>query len=292
MQVIIDKNAGVCPGVNRTIHIVEDALKENRSITALGPIIHNRYEIDRLARMGMKMREQSVLEKNDGFEPLRKEKLFIRTHGIPRKYYEKIEKEQLDVIDGTCPIVRRLQKLVECYYKNGYQIIIVGKVKHPEVIGLLGHCEDTGIVILEELDFDKIDFDKKSILVSQTTISQQKLFEVKEKLSPLMNDLEIIDTTCKHINKRHDHLQEFSKNVDVVLVVGGKTSSNTGVLYGICSQANSRSYLIESAGEIRLDWFRENDIVGITGGASTPNWQLKLVRDYLQKYSPLRGFNK
>ncbi|NIA28904.1 MAG: 4-hydroxy-3-methylbut-2-enyl diphosphate reductase [Actinobacteria bacterium] len=292
MQVIIDKNAGVCPGVDRAIHIIEDVLEENRSITALGPIIHNRYEIDRLSQLGMKTREQSTLEKNDEFEPLRKEKLFIRTHGIPKRNYEKLKAEHLNVIDGTCPIVRRLQKRVEHYYENGYQIVIVGKAKHPEVIGLLGHCDDTGIVILDEFDFDKIDFSKKSVLVSQTTISQQKFFEIKEKLSPLMNDLEIVDTTCKHINKRHDHLMEFSKNVDVVLVVGGKTSSNTGVLYEICSQANSRSYRIESAGEIRLNWFHEEDIVGITGGTSTPNWQLELVRDYLQKYSPLRGFNK
>jgi len=292
MQVIIDKNAGVCPGVDRAIHIIEDVLEENRTITALGPIIHNRYEIDRLSQLGMKTREQSILEKNGDFEPLRKEKLFIRTHGIPKRNYEKLKAEHLNVIDGTCPIVRRLQKRVERYYENGYQIVIVGKAKHPEVIGLLGYCDDTGIVILDEFDFDKIDFSKKSVLVSQTTISQQKFFEIKEKLSPLMNDLEIVDTTCKHINKRHDHLMEFSKNVDVVLVVGGKTSSNTGVLYGICSQANSRSYRIESAGEIRLNWFHEEDIVGITGGTSTPNWQLELVRDYLQKYSPLRGFNK
>lgn len=292
MQVIIDRNAGVCPGVDRAIHIIENVLQENRSLTALGPIIHNRYEIDRLQQLGMKTREQSILERNDGFEPLRKEKLFIRTHGVPKRYYEKFETEHLHVIDGTCPIVRRLQKRVERYYENGYQIIIVGKAKHPEVIGLLGHCDDRGIVILDESDFDKIDLNKKSVLISQTTISQQKFFDIKEKLSPLMNDLEIVDTTCKHINKRHDHLMEFSKNVDVVLVVGGKTSSNTGVLYGICSQANPRSYRIESAGEIRRNWFHEEDIVGITGGASTPHWQLELVREYLQKYSPLRGYNK
>ncbi len=292
MQVIIDNNAGVCPGVERAIRIIEDVLHKNKSITALGPVIHNRYEIDRLSQLGMKTREQSILEKNDGFESLREEKLFIRTHGIPKRYYKKIEAGHLNVVDGTCPVVRRLQKRVERYYDNGYQIIIVGKEKHPEVIGLLGYCDNTGSVILDENDFDKIDFNKKSILVSQTTISPQKLFEIKEKLSPLMNNLEIIDTTCKHINRKYDHLKEFSKNVDVVLVVGGRTSSNTGVLYGICSQANSRSYRIESAGEIQLDWFRENDIVGITGGASTPDWQLNLVRDYLQKYSPLRGLNK
>ena len=110
MQVIIDKNAGVCPGVDRAIHIIEDVLEENRSITALGPIIHNRYEIDRLSQLGMKTREQSTLEKNDEFEPLRKEKLFIRTHGIPKRNYEKLKAEHLNVIDGTCPIVRRLQK--------------------------------------------------------------------------------------------------------------------------------------------------------------------------------------
>lgn len=292
MQVIIDRDAGVCPGVERAIRIVEDALQENKSITALGPIIHNRYEIERLAQMGMHVREQSVLEKKDGFKDLRREKLFIRTHGIPRRYYEKIAAEHLNFIDGTCPIVRRLQRLVERYYNNGYQIIIVGKAKHAEVIGLLGHCDDKGVVILDESDFDKIDTSKKSVLISQTTISQQKFLHIKEKIVSMLDDLEVIDTTCKHINKRHDLLAEFSKNVDVVLVVGGRTSSNTGVLYGICSQVNRRSYRIESAGEIRLDWFAKDDVVGITGGASTPKWQLELVRDFLQKYSPLRGLNK
>ena len=281
MRILIDEFAGVCPGVDRAIRMIEEHLKSG-PVTALGSVIHNAYEVNRLSELGLKTREQEILEQENGLKKVRSEKLFIRTHGVPKAYYEKLNREHADYVDGTCPIVKRLQRTVQRHYEEGYQIIIVGKAHHPEVMGLLGFCENKGVVIRGEEDFSRIDMDKKSVLISQTTISQKRFFEIRDRLLERMPQLKVLDTTCRHITRRHDVLAEFASNVDIVFVVGGKKSSNTGVLYDICHRVNPRSYRIQSAGEIHPEWLHRDDVVGITGGASTPKWQLELVRDYLE----------
>lgn len=287
MRIIIDENAGVCPGVDRAIKLIEKNLNNQRDLISMGPVIHNYYEVERLKNKGLtETKEESI----DFFDKDNSKQYFIRSHGIPKSYYTQLEEKGINYIDGTCSIVKRTQKLVGDYYKAGYQIVIFGKEYHPEVIGLNGYCDNTAIIIRENSDLQSIDGTRRSFLISQTTMDKSQFLKIKKTLQNLVSDIKVIDTTCRHINNREQHLIEFAKKVNVLLMVGGPTSSNTSVLFDKCYQANQRSYRIESAGEIKDFWFAKDDTIGITGSASTPLWQLELVKKYLDKNVPLRDY--
>ena len=281
---MIDENAGVCPGVARAIQLVETKLAQEEPITSLGPVIHNYYEIERLKEKGLKVDsgenpEKPFLQKGSSC-------YFVPSHGIPKAYSSRLEAENVDFIDGTCSIVKKVQKRIEDYYNKNYQIVIIGKKSHPEVIGLNGYCNNEALVVRDDDDIAKINADKKTVIFAQTTIGQDRFKDIVQKIKDKISDVKIVDTTCHYINKRNQNLADFAKSVDVVLMVGGSTSSNTGVLYSICYQQNRRSYRIESAGEVKPVWFQANDNIGITGSASTPLWQLELVRDSLENNIP------
>jgi len=290
MRIIIDRHAGVCTGVRKAIKIAEQYLEENQSLYALGALIHNQKEIERLKAKGLDTVPQESVENDAHPDYLRDRPILIRAHGISKNLREKLNAVHANIIDGTCVIVRRIQKTVEDYYRKGYQIIIVGKKGHPEILGLLGQCNNEGIVLQEQEDLSRIR-NVKSLLISQTTLSPDKFYYFRDQVQQRVDDVTVIDTICRQISNRHDRVREFARSVDVVLFVGGKNSSNTGVLHGISLKENPRSYRIESAKDIDPSWLRPEDTVGITGGASTPVWQLEQVRDELEKM-PERAKNK
>jgi 4-hydroxy-3-methylbut-2-en-1-yl diphosphate reductase len=281
LKIVIDENAGVCPGVAKAIKLVEERLNQEQSLTSLGSVIHNYYEIERLKEKGLR-----VDSGNDPERPFKHKEnncYFVRSHGIPKAYTARLEIENVDYIDGTCSIVKRVQKRIEEFYNDSFQIVIIGKKTHPEVIGLNGYCNNEAVVVREDDDIEQINPHLKTVMLAQTTIGKERFKDMAKKIKTVVNDLEIVDTTCNHINKRNNNLAEFAQVVDVVLMVGGSTSSNTGVLHNICYEQNKRSYRIESAGEIKHAWFKPDDCIGITGSASTPLWQLELVKDFLEK---------
>jgi len=282
MRVVIDKHAGPCPGVKRAIRMAEENLTESNSLYALGPIIHNELELDRLRKKGLDVLDQAKIESDNNIEKIRDKKLFIRSHGISPQLQSQLTDNHAQLIDATCGKVKRVQNIIQKYYNNGYQVIIAGKKGHPEVVGLSGYCDNKGIVFSDVSEIDKIDQFKKTVLVSQTTLSRTKFYEIRDRLSSLIENLEIINTICRHINRRHEHMARFAGSVDVLLMIGGKKSSNTGVLFDICKTQNSSSYRIESQAEIDKKWFKTDDLVGITGSASTPVWQLEEVSTFLK----------
>ncbi len=276
IKVVIDKKSGVCGGVKRAIKMIEKqiGLEPSRDIYVNGELLHNRLEMERLIDCGLKV-EEDVDRIKDNI-------LFIRTHGVGKETQNLARKNKNRIIDATCPKVSNSQKIIEEYYSKGYQIIIVGKYYHPEVQGLLGYCNNEGVVVISERYIGTIDFAKKSLIIAQTTVSTERFDEMVNMISPRMKDLKIVNTICPFVEKREKELIEFSKNHSVIIFIGGTNSSNTKVMFEKFSKFNPRSYLIENRTEIDFKWFRDGDIVGVSGSASTPAWQIEEVKKVIE----------
>ncbi len=282
MKIEVDRNAGVCPGVLRAIRLCEDELTKHGELIAVGPIIHNTLEVERLASLGLKTITQETFENDDDwFEKYQGKRLFIRTHGISQLLRERFEQANCELIDGTCPTVLRSQKWIQEYAVDGYQIIIIGKPAHAEVLALKGTAPQVTSVAMTIDDLNTIDFQKKAMVIAQTTINQKKFEELTHFLKLKINNLVIKNTICRAVNLRHENLREFAASVDMVLFVGGRHSSNTNELFQICLSKNPDSHLIESPEEIQINWLKDVHSVGISGSASTPIWQMERVKAHL-----------
>ncbi len=283
MKVIVDEKAGFCPGVIHAINIVEKRLKDGKSITALGSLIHNQREIDRLKNLGLNEIDQDLVEnKKIDLVQLKKDVLLIRSHGISPKLLEQIEQHEVTYIDATCARVVHSQKLIQQYYKNGYTIVIVGKANHPEVKALMGFCENNGIVVLNSGDEKKIKHRKKLLLVAQTTIDEETFEYFAKQLMKGVDELVVKNTICSIVRNRHEQVANLARENDAVIFVAGKNSSNSQVLYKMCRQQNPNSFFISSTNELKHQWFKNVETVGITGGASTPRWQLNEVKEKVE----------
>jgi len=280
MKIIIDPRAGFCGGVKRTIEMAEEVLKKQRRLFALGELIHNHSETQRLARMGLQVVDQSVLNQPSR---VKETQLLIRAHGEPPETYDKARKQGIELIDGTCPIVIRSQQIAREYYRKGYQIVIVGKKHHPEVIGIAGYCNNEVKVVLTKKDVEQVDTNRKTFVLAQTTISREIFRKLTEAMKKRGVDLIYKDTVCRFISGREQQVQAFASRCDVVLMVGGKHSSNTKVLFQSCQQVNPRSHWIEEPKEIQPSWFKADDLVGITGSASTPHWLMEQTKQYIEE---------
>lgn len=288
MEVIIDSNSGFCWGVVRTIEIAEETLEKYKgnNVYILGQIIHNPNEVKRLEGKGLKTITHSQL-KDLGWK---KAKVLIRAHGEPPSTYELAKSVGVELIDATCPLVTALQNRVAKFYREGYQIIIFGKREHPEVIGLRGVCNDECIIIKSPDEIDKkVDFQRKTILLSQTTMDKHIFKEIRQKLEEKIKEvysfedyktqLVVKDTLCRAVFGREESLKQFASSVDVVLFVAGKNSSNGQSLFKICKEANPNSFFIEDYNEIDLKWFEASSRIGITGATSTPLWYMEQIRN-------------
>jgi len=284
VKIQIDPHAGVCGGVRRAIRMVENRLQDQNNLVAIGPLIHNNAEVTRLQQRGLATVDQSVVENGD-FSAVKGKNVFVRSHGVSEKLMHGLQKAAGKVIDGTCPKVAVIQKLIRQNYKQGRQIVIIGKAGHPEVAGLNGSCENTAVIIQSKDDLDKIDASRPIFLVSQTTISHRKFIDLMEKIVQINAHVLVKDTVCRQVMNKDKELRNFAASVDVLLLVGGKHSSNTAVLYDISKSVNPYSYWIESEKDIDSGWFSDDMTVGVSGSASTPMWQMQQVFDYLQNLS-------
>lgn len=291
MIVNIDQNSGFCWGVVRTIDIAEETLKKknDEEISVLGHIIHNPREIDRLAEKGLHTINHDELK---SMKP--GSNIIIRAHGEPPSTYELAKKQGVNIIDATCPLVTALQNRVVKYYNAGYQIVIFGKNEHAEVIGLRGVCNDEAIVIRSVEEAEKIvDFSRKTVLISQTTMDKKLFYKVKEVLENKINHLvdagEIDnkllarDTTCRAVTHREEPMKQFAKEQDLMIFVSGRRSSNGKGLFKQTKQINPNTYFIESIEEIDWSWFDGAQKVGISGATSTPQWYMEKVKKVIEE---------
>ena len=282
MKINIDEKAGFCPGVIKAVNIVEERLSSGKSVNALGSLIHNQNELGRLKKLGLKEVNQDLVETNEvDWDQLEKDVLLIRSHGVSPKLLEQIEAHKIPYVDATCSRVVRSQKLVHQYFNDGYTIVIVGKAYHPEVKALMGFCDNKGIVVLKPGDENKIKHKKKLLLIAQTTIAKDTFEYFAKQLTKGVDNLVVKNTICSIVQNRHEQVINLARENDVVIFVAGKNSSNSQVLFEISRKQNPRSYFISSADELKFEWFEDAKTVGITGGASTPHWQLNEVKQII-----------
>ena len=285
MQVEIDKNSGFCFGVVRAITKAEAALEElGGEVCSLGDIVHNRVEVQRLERLGLRTVTHEDMQDLGGRH------LFIRAHGEPPSTYKMAEEFGINVIDATCPVVAQLQRKVVDAHKAmrevGGSVVILGKRGHAEVVGLTGQVEEATIVIEGEADLDQVDFSRPIFFLSQTTQSIglfHRLVELmRERLQPQAT-LTIDDTICRRVSNREIALAEFARQFDVVIFVCGRKSSNGKVLFEVCRAANVRSFQIEDERELQDEWFAGCTKVGICGATSTPAWLMEQVAEAISE---------
>ena len=276
-KLIISDSAGVCFGVEKAVTTAEEVFSQNsnKHVKSFGPLIHNPQVVDILKNKGL-----SVVDKIDKNE---KGTIIIRAHGIPNYQEKNLEDSEVNVIDMTCPIVKKLQFAVKYLSDNNFFVVIVGNKKHPEVIGAKSYAKEGNVMVIKdknELDTSVLK-SKKIGVVAQTTIPKELFWDVVE-IFESQNDYDIkaIDTLCDDINNKQIESKEIAKDVDIMFVIGGKNSSNTKEIADICKNVNKNTYQIETFKEIKeLNMNLEDKIIGITAGASTPPWLIKQTID-------------
>lgn len=305
LKVDIDSNSGFCAGVIRAISKAEDFLGSKRNgngkrLYSLGAIVHNDAELTRLTQMGL-----VTIDKEDMDEMVDAtgETLLIRAHGEPPQTYRLAENLGFDVIDCTCPVVLQLQKKILQAYQTQKesgkgQIIIFGKLGHAEVLGLLGQTDGTATVVEnvamldEAIEEGKVLLNVPTEIFSQTTKSPAEYAMLCTRMLERIKDpgmLTVNDTICSQVASRHAKLTKFALEHDIIIFVSGKASSNGKVLCDLCKSLNIRTYHIDSVAEIKREWFRADDKVGVCGATSTPKWLLEDVAGsikLLNKYVP------
>ena len=290
MKVTIDKYSGFCFGVVYAIQMAEDILAKEDQLYCLGDIVHNNKEVDRLKNMGLKIITPDNLK--DLFDC----KVLIRAHGEPPETYTVALKNNIELLDASCPVVLKLQHQI----KEGYedikaidgQVIIFGKEGHAEVTGLLGQTKNEAIIVTTIDDLEKIDFSKSIYIYSQTTKSPKAYKAISDviaervKLAAGENVKYIVhDTLCRQVSGREPQLKQFSKGNDVIVFVSGQKSSNGKMLYQSCKEENDNSYFISDVDEINTDWFNGINSVGICGATSTPRWLMENVQNTIENIS-------
>ncbi len=284
MKVIIDQGSGFCFGVVYAIDLAEEELIRTGHLYCLGDIVHNNMEIERLEKKGLK------IIKHEQLKDLRDCKVLIRAHGEPPETYQLAIRNNIELIDASCPVVLKLQNRIRDSFEitsdGDGQVVIYGEKGHAEVNGLVGQTHDEAIVVKTEEDLEKIDFARPVHLFSQTTKSTTGFEKMKGMIRErILNakgevgdeDFDLNDTLCRQVSNREPHLRRFANDHDVIVFVSGKKSSNGKALYTVCRDENPRSYFISGPGELDPAWFRDDDSVGICGATSTPMWLMEDV---------------
>ncbi len=287
MNVDIEMKSGFCFGVVRAIRRAEEILEKEGQLYALGEIVHNGEEMERLSKKGLQ-----TLSKDD-YKHLTKAKVLIRAHGEPPETYHTAVQNKITLADATCPVVLNLQiKIKEGYEKykeQGGQVVIFGRKGHPEVIGLIGQVEGDALLVENVNDVSEIDFKKPVLLYSQTTRDPCEFDKIAGTIREQMDKekgntvFEVHDTICERVRSRRSELEKFSHEHDMIIFVSGKNSSNGKMLYSICKNINDHTYFISNEDEINVDWFKGVNNVGICGATSTPQWLMERIKKAIDR---------
>ncbi len=272
MEIIVAKNAGFCFGVSKAMEIINSLLENcNERIYTIGSIIHNEQVVNDLKSKGVQVVDFVDDVKKDS-------NVVIRAHGVTPDVYERLRERNLNYTDATCPYVKKIHKLVNEKYKEGYKIIIVGDRNHPEVEGINGWCNNTAAVVNSIEEAESLEKHNNNVcIVAQTTLSKEKWENINNILNKKFENVIKFDTICSATSDRQNEAAQVAKNVDIMFVIGGKNSSNTQKLFEICKKHCNETYKIETSGDLPPVDIKKFEKIGITAGASTPEWVIKEV---------------
>ena len=287
IDIEIDNGSGFCFGVTTAIQKAEEELRKGTPLYCLGDIVHNGKECDRLKELGL------ITINHEEFKQLHGVKVLLRAHGEPPETYETAKKNEIEIIDATCPVVLRLQKRIKQEYDlkedTDKQIVIFGKAGHAEVLGLVGQTKGQAIVIESLKAAEKLDFNKDIRLYSQTTKSLDEFWQIveyiKDHISPNAT-FEYYDTICRQVANRMPNIRNFATSHDLIFFVSGKKSSNGKILFNECRQINPNSHLIEDAREINFQLLKGVSSIGICGATSTPKWLMEACKQAIEQNFP------
>ncbi len=279
MEVILAKSAGFCFGVKRAVERVYEQTDSGKKIYTYGPIIHNEEVVKDLEQKGV-----SVIETKEELGALTEGTVVIRSHGVPKHIYDLIEEKGLECVDATCPFVKRIHNIVEKESAKGAQIVIIGNPGHPEVEGIMGWSCSPATVIesIEEAEKFVPQKGQSVCVVSQTTFNYNKFKELVEIFEKKGYNVNVVNTICNATEERQTQAREIAAQVDAMIIIGGKHSSNTRKLYEICSEKCSATYFIQTLDDLQLELPKNASLVGITAGASTPNNIIEEVQNYVR----------
>ena len=308
LQIEIDNGSGFCFGVTTAIKKAEEELAKGTKLYCLGDIVHNSMEVERLTRKGL------MTINHEQMRDLHNVKVLLRAHGEPPETYELAKRNNIEIIDATCPVVLALQRRIKSQYEKGYQsingsldkedsvttslsssksggeasIVIFGKNGHAEVLGLVGQTHSHAIVIEKFEDVKALDFNHDIYLYSQTTKSLDEFHKIidyiQSHISPTAK-FQSFDTICRQVANRMPNISSFAARHDLILFVAGRKSSNGKVLFHECLSVNPNSHQVESADEIDMTWFEGVQTVGICGATSTPKWLMEECRDEILRHT-------
>lgn len=282
MNIFIAKTAGFCMGVRRAVDLaLESANNQKRPIYTFGPLIHNPQVLEMLEKKGVTILKE-IPDKAEGT-------VIIRAHGVPPEIKGKLEKAGLEVIDATCPRVIKVQSIIKKHAQQGYSVIITGDKDHPEVIGLLGYAGEKGHVVENMEELKSLSSFENAIIVAQTTQNTAFYAEVKKWASSAHPQYKVFDTICDSTEKRQAEVKETAKNVDAVVVVGGKNSGNTQRLAEVAKEAGAMAFHVETESELDMEALSKANNICITAGASTPNWIIRNVYKSIENSVDMNG---
>ncbi len=285
MEIIIDPKSGFCFGVKRAINLAEKEIAKGKTLYCLGEIVHNEEEVRRLHNLGIKFIDRKT------FYSLSHCKVMIRAHGEPPEVYQYAKENSIEIIDATCPVVLKLQDRIRGAQMTNpkAQIVIYGRSDHPEVVGLRGQV-DNSIIVESVEDITKVAFTKPVFLFAQTTKDKSIYAAIKKKIVEELlqaglseEDLVVYNSICGQVANRAPWLIEFSKTVDCLIFVGGKSSSNSKILFEACRQSNPNAFFITKSDDIEYLSLRNYQKIGITGATSTPSWLIEEVAQQIQQ---------
>ena len=279
MEVILAETAGFCFGVKRAVDQVYEQIRTGKKIYTFGPIIHNENVVEDLEKKGVK-----VIENVDELATLTEGSVVIRSHGVSKYVYELIQKQGLEIVDATCPFVKKIHRIVEKESKQGCQIIIIGNDSHPEVEGIKGWCEKPAIVVESKEQAGQVTLpqNQKICIVSQTTFNYNKFQELVEIICKKGYDINVVKTICNATEERQTEAAEVARKVNTMIVIGGTHSSNSRKLYEICKAECENTFFIQTLKDLQSELTVPVGPVGITAGASTPNNIIEEVQNYVR----------
>ncbi|MDD3416904.1 MAG: 4-hydroxy-3-methylbut-2-enyl diphosphate reductase [Lachnospiraceae bacterium] len=279
MEIKRAKSAGFCFGVKRAVDKVYEQIEKHKKIYTYGPIIHNDEVVKDLEQKGVQ-----VLNSIEDLKKLTEGTVIIRSHGVPKEIYTLIEERGLECVDATCPFVKKIHRIVEEESKKGKEIVIIGNDKHPEVEGIKGWSTTRAIVVesVEEAQKYVPNTDGEICIVSQTTFNYNKFKDLVEIFSEKGYSVSTVNTICNATEERQTEARQIAKEVETMIVIGGKQSSNTRKLYEICSEECENTHFIQTLDDLNLVLPKSIPCVGITAGASTPNNIIEEVQNYVR----------
>lgn len=264
MKVLVAEKCGFCHGVRNAIRVAEQTLAEEKKVYSLGPIIHNKDMVEQLAMSGLK----TVSEIKD----ISSGTVLIRSHGAAPEQIQKLKEKDLNIVDATCILVKRVQHIASEFERDGYEVVVIGEKNHPEVQAVVG-CAKNVVVITNEEDLHKLPKNSKLGIVCQTTQSPEHLGRMLGAIAQCnFSEIKVINTLCKEAIKRQESAVRVCKQVDIMFVLGGLESANTSRLAELCKTVNPHTYHLQNWNELDITLLKGKKKAGVTAGASTPDW--------------------